>query len=50
MNPNYVIIFKKNLDKLSSAGFIIPMEEVSWLSPIIVVLKKNRRLQIYVDF
>jgi len=50
MNPNYVIIFKQNLNKLSSAGFIIQVEEVSWLSPIIVVLKKNGKIQIYVDF
>jgi len=27
-----------------------PVEEVTWLSPIVVVLKKNGKLRIYVDF
>jgi hypothetical protein len=39
VNPNYVIVFKQDLDKLSNVGFITPMEEASWLSPIIVVPK-----------
>jgi hypothetical protein len=29
VNPNYVIIFKQDLDKLSNVGFITPMEEAS---------------------
>jgi len=31
-------------------SFITPIEEATWLSPIIVVLKKNGKLRIYVDF
>jgi hypothetical protein len=38
------------LDKLLSACFIGPMEEAKWLLPIVVVLKKNDKLRIYVDF
>jgi hypothetical protein len=26
-----------------------PVEEATWLSPIVVVLKKNGKLRIYVD-
>jgi hypothetical protein len=40
MNPNYVIVVKHDLDKLLNVGFIAPMEEASWLSPIVVVPKK----------
>ncbi len=32
------------------AGFIKHFEEATWLSPIIVVLKKTRNLRIYVYF
>jgi hypothetical protein len=50
MNPNYFAVVKKYLDKLLSACFIGPMEEAKWLLPIVVVLKKNDKLRIYVDF
>jgi hypothetical protein len=40
MNPNYAPIFKHDLDKLLNVDFIVPMEEASWLSPIVVVPKK----------
>jgi hypothetical protein len=41
MNPNYAIVIKQDLDKLLNVGFIILMEETSWLSPIIMILKMN---------
>jgi hypothetical protein len=41
MNPNYVMIVKQNLDKLLATGFIEPMEQTTWLSPIVVLLKKT---------
>ncbi len=41
---------KQDLDKLQARGFINLMEEVTWRSPIMVVLKKNRKFQICVDF
>jgi hypothetical protein len=50
MNPNYAPIVKHDLDKLLNASFIVPMEEVSWLSPIIVVPKKNDKFHISMDF
>jgi hypothetical protein len=39
------------MDKLLDVGFIKPVEQTtSWLSPIVVVPKKNGKLRIYVDF
>ncbi len=50
MNPNYVVVVKQDLDKLLNLGFIALVEEVSWLSPIIVVWKKNGKFRICVHF
>ncbi len=40
MNPNYTVVVKQDLDKLLTTSFIAPMEEATWLSPIMVVPKK----------
>jgi hypothetical protein len=48
MNPNYVAIIKHNIDKLLIARFIQPIEETTWLSPIVVVPKKDGKFKIYV--
>jgi hypothetical protein len=50
MNPNYVAIVKQDLDKLLAAGFIEPIEQATWLSPIVVVPKKNGKLSICIYF
>jgi hypothetical protein len=50
MNPNYVPIVKHDLDRFLNASFIVPMEEASWLLLIVVVPKKNGKLQISMDF
>jgi hypothetical protein len=50
MNPNYAIMVKHDLDKLLTARFITLVEEAIWLSPIVVVPKKNGKLCIYIDF
>ncbi len=50
MNLNYVVIIKQNIDKLFDVGFIKLVEEVTWLSSIMVVPKKNRRLKICLHF
>ncbi len=44
MNPNYIVVVKQDLDKLLTIGFTTPVEEATWLSPIVVVSKKNRKL------
>jgi hypothetical protein len=41
MNPNYVMIVKQNIDKLLAIGFIEPMKQATWLSPNMVIPKKN---------
>ncbi len=33
-----------------AASFIKPIEKAIWLSPIVVMPKKNGKLRIYVDF
>jgi hypothetical protein len=35
---------------LLTAGFIESIKETTWLSPIVVVPKKNGKLRIYIDF
>ena len=32
------------------AGFICPVKSDSWLSPIVVVPKKNGQIRVYVDY
>jgi hypothetical protein len=50
LNPNYAIIIKQDIDKLLAIGFIQSIEEVTWLSPIVIVPKKNGKLRIYIVF
>ncbi len=37
MNSDYVVVVKQDLDKFLAIGFIAPMEEATWHSPIVVV-------------
>jgi hypothetical protein len=48
MNPNYAL--KVREDKLLDVGFIYPVETIQWLSPLVIVPKKNGKLQICVDY
>jgi hypothetical protein len=50
LNPNYVTIVKQDLTKLLAVRFIQSIEEVTWLSPIVVVPKKNSKLKSCIDF
>jgi hypothetical protein len=50
LNPNYPTLVKQNIDKLLTSRFIEFVEETTWLSPIIIVPKKNGKLKIYIDF
>ncbi len=50
LNLNYVTTVKQDIDKLLTAGFIEFVEEATWLSPIVVVPKKNGKLKICIDF
>ena len=50
MNPNYVARVKEEMDKLLKAGFIRPVKQATWLSPIVVVPKKNGKIRVCVDY
>jgi len=50
LNPNYATIVKQYIDKLLTTRFIKSIEEVTLLSSIVVVPKKNGKLKIYIDF
>ena len=50
MNPNYAKAVKEELDKLLKVGFIYPLKQVTWLSPIVIAPKKNGKLRICVDY
>jgi len=50
LNPNYATVVKHDIDKLLTVGFIQPVNEATWLSPIMVVPRKKRKLRICVDF
>ena len=41
MNPNYATHVKEQIDKLVKIGFIRLVKQATWLSPIVVVPKKN---------
>jgi hypothetical protein len=50
MNPKYSLMVKEEIDKLLECGFIYPVPYSEWVSPIVVVSKKNGKLRICVDF
>ena len=50
MNPNYATKVKEEIDKLLRVGFIRPVKKATWLSPIVVVPKKNGKIRVCVDY
>jgi hypothetical protein len=50
LNPNYATMVKQDINKLLAIGFIKSIEEATWLSPIVIVSKKNGKLTICIDF
>ncbi|MCO5576707.1 hypothetical protein L7F22_030522 [Adiantum nelumboides] len=49
MNPKYAKIVQEELKKLIKCGFIYPIEHSEWVSPIIIVAKKNGKLRVCMD-
>lgn len=50
MNPTLKNIVKDELQKLLDVGFIYPISDSKWVSPLVIVLKKNKKWWICVDF
>ena len=50
MNPNYVAKVKDEIDKLLQVSFIRPVKQATWLSPTVVVPKKNGKICVCVDY
>jgi hypothetical protein len=50
LNPNYALKVIENLNKLLDVGIIYPIETIQWLSPLVIVPKKNGKLHICVDY
>eukprot|EP00253_Pinus_taeda_P018420 PITA_18420 len=50
MNLALKDIVKEELQKLLDAGFIYPISDSKWVSPLVLVPKKNRKWRICVDY
>src|SRR3984885_7727116 len=50
MNPNLREIVKEELQKLLKVNFIYPISDSQWVSPLVVVPKKNGKWRICVDY
>jgi hypothetical protein len=50
MNPTLKDIVKEELQKLLQANLIYPISDSQWLSPLVIVPKKNGKWRICVDF
>jgi hypothetical protein len=50
MNPNLQLIVKAELERLLQVGFIKPVEITDWVSPMVLVKKKNGKLRVCIDY
>jgi hypothetical protein len=50
MNPALKQIVKDELQKLLDVGFIYPISDSQWVSPLVIVPKKNGKWRICVDY
>ena len=50
MSPKYSLMVKEEIDKFLKEGFIYKVPYSAWVSPIVVVPKKNGKLRICQDF
>ena len=50
MNPNYTAKVKEEIDKFLQVGFIRLVKWATWLSPIVVVPKKNGHIRVCIEY
>jgi hypothetical protein len=50
MNPTLKDIVKEELQKLLHLNFIYPISDSKWVSPLVILPKKNDKWRICVDF
>lgn len=50
MNPNLRKIVKEKLQKLLNVWFIYLIYDSEWVSPLVIVPKKNGKWRVYVDY
>ena len=50
MNPQLPLLVKAKLEQLLEAGFILLVEITDWVSPVVLVRKKNGKLRVCVNY
>eukprot|EP00253_Pinus_taeda_P024988 PITA_24988 len=50
MNPNLREIVKDELQKLLNVNFIYPISDSQWVSPLVIVPKKNGKWRVCIDY
>jgi hypothetical protein len=50
LNPKYLLMVQEEIKKLLECGFIYPVLYSEWVSFIVIVPKKNRKIQICQDY
>jgi hypothetical protein len=50
LNPHMQLVLKAKPERLLKAGFIKPVDLVDWVSPMVLVRKKNGKLRVCIDY